>query len=93
MNKFKILEHKIFNGIQKIYRFPNEYGASVIKHDYSYGNRLGLWETGLLRFNDEGAYQLTTLEPYFEDGLIGYLDDAEVLKLLNWIKNIEMNEG
>ena len=93
MNKFKILELEIFNGIQKIYRFPNGYGASVIKNDYSYGNQLGLWEIALLRFNDEGAHWLTTLEPYFEDGLIGYLDDAEVLKLLNWIKNIETNEG
>ena len=93
MNKFKILEHKIFNGIQKIYRFPNGYGASVIKNDYSYGNKLGLWEMALLRFNSEGKYQLTTLAPHFEDGLIGYLGDAEVLKLLNWIKNIETNEG
>ena len=93
MNKFKVLEREVCNGVQKFYQFPNGYGASVIKHDYSYGNQLGLWEMGLLRFNDEGAHRLTTLEPYFEDGVIGYLDDTEVLKLLNWIKNIKTNEG
>ena len=93
MNKFKVLEREVCNGVQKFYQFPNGYGASVIKHDYSYGNQLGLWEMALLRFDDEGAPQLTTLEPYFEDGVIGYLDDVEVLKLLNWIKNIKTNEG
>ena len=33
-------EHKI----QKIYSFPNGYGASVIKGKYTYGGPEGLWE-------------------------------------------------
>ena len=93
MNKFKILEHEIFNGVQEIYRFPNGYGASVVKHDFSYGHQWNMWEMGLLKFNNEGEKRLMTHSPYFEDTVIGYLDDAEVLKLLNWIKNIETNEG
>ena len=30
--------------IQKIYSFPNGYGASVIKGKYTYGGPEGLWE-------------------------------------------------
>ena len=32
------------DGVQHVYEFPNGYGASVIKHDYSYGGKSGLWE-------------------------------------------------
>ena len=38
----------INNGVQHRYKFDNNYGASVIKHDYSYGGKNGLWELCLL---------------------------------------------
>ena len=47
------LERKINNGIQKLYRFDNGYGASVVKHPHSYGNDADLWELAVLKF--EGA--------------------------------------
>jgi hypothetical protein len=41
----------IHGGVQKLYRFPNNYGASVIQHTFSYGHEQALWELGVLRFN------------------------------------------
>ena len=31
-------------GVQHVYSFSNGYGASVVKHDFSYGGKQGLWE-------------------------------------------------
>ena len=38
-------------GLQHIYKFPNGYGASVIKTDYSYGGKNGLWELAVYDFS------------------------------------------
>ena len=43
-------------GKQFIYRFPNGYGASVIKSAISYGGDEGLWEVGVLKFQSNGPY-------------------------------------
>ncbi len=39
------------NGIQHLYRFPNDRGASVVKHDYSYGHERDLWELAVLTWD------------------------------------------
>lgn len=36
----RILERQTLNGLHTIYRFDNNYGASVIKHDFIYGFEL-----------------------------------------------------
>ena len=37
------------NGVQHLFYFPNNYGASVVKHDFSYGSSSGLWEIAVLK--------------------------------------------
>jgi len=33
---------EVNGGVQKIYRYKNNYGASVVRHSFSYGNKEGL---------------------------------------------------
>ena len=37
--------------VQKLYKFANGYGASVVKGEHTYGGDEGLWELAVIRFN------------------------------------------
>lgn len=67
-------------GGQIVYRFPNGYGASVIRHEYSYGGPQGLFELAVL--DGKGLCYDT---PVTED-VEGHLTPAEVDRLLLQIK-------
>ena len=60
-------------GTQRKYKFPNGYGASVVRHSYSYGHESGLWELAVM-----GADGHLTYETPITNDVIGYLDEAEV---------------
>lgn len=75
------------NGIQKIYRFPNGYGASVIMNTISKGFEDGLWELAVVYFKNNQMY-LTYNTPITSD-VIGYLTDQDVESLLIQIENLE----
>ena len=66
------------DGVQHVYEFPNGYGASVIKHDYSYGGKDGLWELAVLNFDLD------------REGALDYNTDitGDVIGYLSW-KNVE----
>ena len=71
------------NGYQLEYKFDNGYGASVIKHDHSYGGKKGLYELAVL--DKDGALCYDT--PITED-VIGHLTMGEVDKLLVEISHL-----
>tara|TARA_R110002073_G_scaffold51289_4_gene134791 strand:- start:309 stop:584 length:276 start_codon:yes stop_codon:yes gene_type:complete len=71
------------NGYQLIYQFDNGYGASVVKHDMSYGNKLGLYELAVL--DSDGGLCYTT--PITED-VVGHLTMGDVDKLLVEISHL-----
>lgn len=73
------------DGVQYIFKFPNNYGASVIKGRYSYGSEKDLWEMGLIFFYENGEWDLT-YEQDFDDDVKGYLTDDNVIELLKKIK-------
>ena len=75
-----------FDGIQYIFRFPSNYGASVIKHDGSYGYKDDLWEMALIWFDENDEWDLI-YEGEFVDDVKGHLTDVRVNELLEWIKN------
>ena len=70
-------------GIYQEYKFPNGYGASVIKHRYSYGGKDGLWEVAVL--DSEGNICYDT--PITSD-VLGHLNDPEVDSVLTNIYNL-----
>lgn len=77
--KYQFIEQECNGGIQRIYTFPNGYGASVVKHDFSYGGKQDKWELALLK-DDALLYE----PPLFED-VIGHLTNKEVDNLLQQI--------
>ena len=81
--------HPSFSGgTQRIYRFENGYGASVVRfsEDYgagvpvgSYGGDEGLWELAVLRFTGDkiDKFRLIYDTPITDD-VLGYLSEEEV---------------
>ena len=61
--------------------FQNGYGASVIKHDYSYGGKSGLWELAVL--DNMGQVDSTT---QITNDVIGHLTWDRVEKYLERVK-------
>lgn len=80
----KISEQELNNGVQIIHKFDNGYGASVVRHDFSYGNKKGLWELAVIEFNQEN-WEITYETPITDD-VLGYLTDDEVLEILKRIE-------
>jgi len=69
-------------GVQHVYSFPNGYGASVVKHDFSYGGKQGLWELAVLE-GEELCYTSG-----ITDDVIGHLSWVNVEKILGEIKSL-----
>ena len=73
-------------GIQKLYRFENSYGASVIKTCYSDGGKLGLWELAMIFWKNDEKYNLYYCD-IVENGVLGYLNEEDIDPILEKIKN------
>lgn len=82
------LERNIHGGTQVIHRFDNGYGASVVQHPHSYGGDEGLFELGVVKF-EEGTdnWRLNYLTPITDD-VIGYLTEEGVEDLLDKISKL-----
>jgi hypothetical protein len=78
-----IVERAKNGGEQKVYRFENGYGASVVRGPYTYGGENGLWELGVLLVTgeDEPKWSLTYDTPITDD-VIGHLSWDEVEETL-----------
>lgn len=70
------------------FKFKNNYGASVVKHFGSYGYEQDKFELAVLRFEENGTDYITYNTP-ITDNVIGWLDNNEVLELLEKIKNLK----
>ena len=84
-------------GTQKIWRFPNGYGASVVqfrlKGNLGYGSYTSNddeWELGVLKFNGENidSFELCYNTP-ITSKVIGHLTKTEVEEILLKISKLE----
>jgi len=87
MDEYLINNHDIYGGVQKIYKFPNNYGASVVRHSFSYGHADGLWEIAVILFDDDGTWDITYDTPITDDVLPNLTDDG-VTEALSKIKEL-----
>jgi hypothetical protein len=86
MKIFKDLQfkqHPSADGIIARITFDNGYGASVVRHEYSYGGKDGLYELAVL--SNEG--ELTYDTPITDD-VLGYLTTNEVTEILIKIQQL-----
>ena len=87
MKAFKDLEFvehpSHIGGVQARITFENGYGASVVRHEYSYGGKDGLYELAVL--NNDG--DLTYDTPITND-VLGYLTDKDVTEVLIKIQQL-----
>ena len=86
MKTFKDLafkQHPAMDGIIARITFDNGYGASVVRHEYSYGGKDGLYELAVLDKNGELTYDTP-----ITDDVIGYLTTQEVTDILENIQKL-----
>jgi hypothetical protein len=74
-------KYEILNGVGYEYQFDNGYGASVVKHDTSYGGDRGLYEIAVLDSSGDLCYSTP-----ITDDVIGFATEDKVLDTLHRIK-------
>ena len=65
---------------QRLFKFTNGYGASVVTGPYTYGGDEGLYELAVLEFTGDKHALCYTTE--ITDDVIGYLTEEDVQDIL-----------
>ena len=76
---------------QRIFRYKNGYGASVVRGPYTYGGSQGLFELAVIRFigeDTERSYDLAYDTPITND-VVGWLSEDDVQSLLRRVARLK----
>jgi hypothetical protein len=84
ISEYLVETNEHYGGVQRVYKFPNGYGASVIRHKGSYGYSKGLWELAVL--DEFGGLDYTTS---ITNDVLGHLSEEEVILKLNEIRGLQ----
>jgi hypothetical protein len=76
--------YEVNNGYQFIFKFPNNYGASVISHDGSYTSQIEPFELAMT-YKDSLCVMTDSI-----NGVMTHLANDDVLELLDSIKKIKV---
>lgn len=68
-------------GIRAELHFPNNYGISVIRNQYSYGGNRGLFEAAVLHKDEEGHFDCCYDTPITDD-VKGWLTKDDVSDMM-----------
>lgn len=74
------------NPFLMIVRFPNNYGASIIRHEGSYGTGLQV-EIAVILF--EGHKWEINYETPITNDVLGYLEESEIIRVLKQIGELK----
>jgi hypothetical protein len=81
--EFNQMPDSLHGGIQAHIKFDNGYGVSVVQHEWSYGNRDGLYESAVLGL--DGDLCFTT--PITDD-VMDYLNEDDITNILKQIQEL-----
>ena len=74
-------------GVQRLYRFENGYGASVVRAPFTYGSSDGLWELAVIEFVGDSFDEFSlTYDTDVTDDVEGHLNEVDVDRLLSQIE-------
>lgn len=76
-------ERDCLDGKQWLFRYPNGYGASVVRHRYSYGGTVGFFELAVIRW-EKDTFDLVYSTPITKD-VLGWQTGADILATLDRI--------
>lgn len=71
---------------QTLYKFENDWGASIIYHNGSYGYEQGLVELGVVRWF--GNKHMLAYDTYLTNDVLGGLNEAQAKLTLQRIKEL-----
>lgn len=90
--QYEVLEETNTNDwsrqLRRVFKFPNGYGASVIKSFGSYGFETDEWELAVLLWKNDNTWELCYTSEITDD-VIGWLTNEAVLEYLERIKNLK----
>lgn len=85
--KFKDLTLiKVHDGLGAALDFDNNYGVSVVRHQFSYGHKKGLWEVAVL-LNGRLCYDTDITQD-----VIGHLTKTEVSEIMHQVQMLDKKE-
>ena len=73
---------------QVVFKFPNDYGASLIQGRYTHGGDEGLFEIAVLTFTSDKDWEIC-YDTTITDDTLGYLTESEVYETLEQIYKLE----
>lgn len=71
-------------GVHAVVEFQNGYGASIVKHEYSYGGIEGLYELAVLDYTGSICYSTP-----ITDDVLGHLTEQDVSDALKSISELD----
>jgi hypothetical protein len=86
-------EHnKYMNGEQAVHMFDNYYGVSVVRGQYTYGGKKGLYELAVIHMGPEDKESTIMYDTPITDDVIGYLTPEGVTDIMKQVKELPTRE-